>query len=46
MEEGTILEIKYIDIPPKTYYKINDEKLSEILKNSVVHEMNNKENML
>ena len=40
-----ILEIKYIDIPPKTYYKINDEKLSEILKNSVVHEMNNKENM-
>lgn len=40
-----ILEIKYIDIPPKTYYKINEEKLSEILKNSVVHEMNNKENM-
>lgn len=33
-----ILKIKYIDIPPKTYYKINDEKLSEILKNSVVHE--------
>jgi len=40
-----ILEIKYIDIPPKTYYKINDEKLSEILRNSVVHEMNNKEDM-
>jgi len=40
-----ILEIKYIDIPPKTYYKINDEKLLKVLKNSVVHEMNNKEDM-
>lgn len=40
-----ILEIKYIDIPTKTYYKINDEKLSEILKNSVMHEINNKENI-
>lgn len=36
-----ILEIKYIDIPPKTYYKINDEKLLKVLKNSVVDILDN-----
>ena len=36
-----ILDVKHIDIPPKTYYKINEEKLLKGLKNSVVHEVNN-----
>ena len=36
-----ILDIKHIDIPPKTYYRINEEKLLKVLKNSVVHEVNN-----
>ena len=36
-----ILEIKHIDIPPKTYYKINDEKLLKVLKNSVVDILDN-----
>lgn len=36
-----ILAVKHIDIPPKTYYKINEEKLLKVLKNSVVHEVNN-----
>lgn len=36
-----ILDVKHIDIPPKTYYKINEEKLLKVLKNSVVHEVNN-----
>lgn len=36
-----ILEIKYIDIPPKTYYKINDEMLLKVLKNSVVDILDN-----
>ena len=36
-----ILNVKHIDIPPKTYYKINEEKLMKVLKNSVVHEVNN-----
>lgn len=36
-----ILNVKHIDIPPKTYYKINEEKLLKVLKNSVVHEVNN-----
>lgn len=36
-----ILDVKHIDIPPKTYYKINEEKLLEVLKNSVAHEVNN-----
>ena len=36
-----ILDVKHIDIPPKTYYKINEEKLFKVLKNSVVHEVNN-----
>ena len=35
-----ILDVKHIDIPPKTYYKINEEKLMKVLKNSVVHEVN------
>ena len=35
------LDVKHIDIPPKTYYKINEEKLLKVLKNSVVHEVNN-----
>ena len=36
-----ILDVKHIDISPKTYYKINEEKLLKVLKNSVVHEVNN-----
>lgn len=36
-----ILDVKHIDIPPKTYYKINEEMLLKVLKNSVVHEVNN-----
>lgn len=36
-----ILDVKHIDIPPKTYYKINEEKLLKVLKNSVVHKVNN-----
>ena len=36
-----ILNVKHIDIPPKTYYKINEEKLLKILKNSIMHEVNN-----
>lgn len=36
-----ILDVKHIDIPPETYYKINEEKLLKALKNSVVHEVNN-----
>lgn len=36
-----ILDVKHIDIPPKTYYKINKKKLLKVLKNSVVNEVNN-----
>ena len=36
-----ILDVKHIDIPPKTYYKINEEKILKVLKNSVVREVNN-----
>lgn len=36
-----ILDVKHIDIPPKTYYKINEEKLLKVLKNSIMHEVNN-----
>ena len=39
------LEVKYIDIPPKTYYKINEINLLKVLKNSVVDEMTDKEIM-
>ena len=36
-----ILDVKHIDIPPKNYYKINEEKLWKVLKDSIEHEMNN-----
>ncbi len=39
LENASILEVKYIDIPPKTYYKINEINLMKVLKNSVVDEM-------
>ena len=41
LTKAGILEIKYIGIPPKTYYKINDEKLLKVLKNSVVDILDN-----
>ena len=41
LENVDILEVKYIDIPPKTYYKINEINLMKVLKNSVVDNMNN-----
>ena len=41
LQTAGILDVKHIDIPPKTYYKINEEKLLKVLKNSVVHEVNN-----
>lgn len=41
LENANILEVKYIDIPPKTYYKINEINLLKVLKNSVVDNMNN-----
>lgn len=41
LKTAGILNVKNIDIPPKTYYKINEEKLMKVLKNSVVHEVNN-----
>ena len=41
LQTAEILNVKHIDIPPKTYYKINEEKLMKVLKNSVVHEVNN-----
>lgn len=40
-----ILQVKYMGIPPKTYYRINDEKLCKVLKNPVGHEMINKKEM-
>lgn len=45
LENASILEVKYIDIPPKTYYKINEINLMKVLKNSVVDEMTDKEIM-
>lgn len=42
LENANILETKYIDIPSKTYYKINEINLIKVLKNSVVNEINNK----
>lgn len=42
LENASILEVKYIDIPPKTYYKINEINLMKVLKNSVVDEMTDK----
>ena len=41
LQTAGILNVKHIDIPPKTYYKINEEKLLKVLKNSVAHEVNN-----
>lgn len=41
LQTAGILDVKHIDIPPKTYYRINEEKLLKVLKNSVVHEVNN-----
>lgn len=41
LQTAGILNVKHIDIPPKTYYKINEEKLMKVLKNSVLHEVNN-----
>ena len=41
LQTAGILNVKHIYIPPKTYYKINEEKLMKVLKNSVVHEVNN-----
>lgn len=41
LENADILEVKYIDIPPKTYYKINEINLLKVLKNSVVDNLNN-----
>ncbi len=41
LESANILEVKYIDIPPKTYYRINEINLLKVLKNSVVDNMNN-----
>lgn len=42
LQTAGILNLKYIDIPPKTYYKINEEKLLKVLKNSVVENIDNK----
>lgn len=41
LQTAGILNVKHIDIPPKTYYKINEEKLWKVLKDSVEHEVNN-----
>lgn len=41
LQTAGILNVKHIDIPPKTYYKINEEKLLKVLKNSIMHEVNN-----
>ena len=41
LEKANILEVKHIDIPPKTYYKINEINLMKALKNSVVENLNN-----
>ncbi len=45
LESANILEIKYIDIPPKTYYKINEINLMKALKSSVGDEMTDKKTM-
>lgn len=43
LQKAGIINVKLIDIPPKTYYKINEENLLKVLKNSVVHEVDNKD---
>ncbi len=40
LQKAGIIDIKLIDIPPKTYYKINEENLLKVLKNSVVENFN------
>lgn len=40
LQDAGIINVKLIDIPPKTYYKINEDKLLKVLKNQVVHEVN------
>lgn len=45
LESANILEVKYIDIPPKTYYKINEINLMKVLKSSVGDEMTDKKTM-
>lgn len=40
LQKAEIINVKLIDIPPKTYYKINEENLLKVLKNSVVENMN------
>ena len=40
LQDAGIINVKHIDIPPKTYYKINEEILMKMLKSSVVHEVN------
>lgn len=42
LESSGIIEVKHLDIPPKTYYKINEEKLLKVLKNSVVENIDDK----
>ena len=42
LESSGIIEVKYLDIPPKMYYKINEEKLLKVLKNSVVENIDDK----
>lgn len=40
LQRAGIINAKLIDIPPKTYYKINEENLLKVLKNSVVENLN------
>lgn len=42
LENIGTLEVRHLDIPPKTYYKINEEKLLKVLKNSVVENIDDK----
>lgn len=42
LKDAGIISVKLIDILPKTYYKINEEILVKVLKNSVVHDVNDK----
>ena len=40
LQRAGIINAKLIDIPPKTYYKINEENLLKVLKNAVVENLN------
>ena len=42
LKDAGIISVKLIDILPKTYYKINEEILVKVLKNLVVHDVNDK----